>query len=418
MGCSGGKPVTAPPVIFTDVTAAGSPPQRQPQHADDNSMAAAAIALTTQQALHDAASAAPASVKEVVASGWHGGDEPAAGPLMERILTHVDLLDANYLVALGESGGMLPRWQAVPDCAKINAHNVWRLRSWSIGFSCPVLCVSYAHNRDREHPDKHGGLLRSLLPLLKLLIAEAAVFGEHCTIGVLWDYASLPQEPRTQAEQERFDKAVPLFNSAFAHPYTFVLLCTQQMPLQPAYASRGWCRLETRVASLVKDSRNLWDFALFDATGTKCVDLTTARRYMKAFRPPFVSPARFATEIRDGIASGDIEFSVAADAELAVGLYESTFARAFETFVPAHGQGRTSDMIFYKDLQWTDEDAPLLAEALAYAVEHCDLSAISRLSLNFRENEFTAAGKALLEEAAKAQPKLMIRVHVADEPQF
>jgi hypothetical protein len=452
MGCSGSRPEAAPsPIVFTGAPATlGSPPpqqaqqqhllhqQLQPEQPEQNeppeqllesgsgggngaiaaaAAAAANAALAAQQARFAAAESAPAAVKEFVAKGWNDSDMPAAGQLMERILSHVALIDGHYLVALGEAGGVVPRWQDVPPCARIDASNVWRLRRWSVGFSCPMLCLSYPR-RGHAHPDEDGALLAQLVPLLKVLLAEAVACGEHCTVGVLWDYACLPQEPRTPSEEESFAHSLPLFHSAFAHPYSFVLLCTQSLPGVGArpYSSRGWCRLETRLASLVKDSRTLWDFGLFDPA--KCLDLTTARRFMKAFRPAFVSPARFAAEVHDGVASGEISFAVPADAELAIQLYEGAFTRAFESFVAAHGEGRKSDMVFYKDLGWGDEDAPVLTEALEWVAAQCDFSSISRLSLNFRENEFTQEGKAMLEAAAKKQPKLMIRVHVVDEPQF
>ena len=75
-------------------------------------------------------------------------------------------------------------------------------------------------------------------------------------------------------------------------------------------------------------------------------------------------------------------------------------------------------MIFYKDLGWGDDDAATLAEALKWIADHCDLSAISRLSLNFRENEFTSEGKQVLENAVGASTKIVVRVHVVDEPEL
>lgn len=147
------------------------------------------------------------------------------------------------------------------------------------------------------------------------------------------------------------------------------------------------------------------------------IDLVTLRRQLRAFRPPFVAPPRFASELRASVASGETRFTDLGDLEIAISLYEGCFAHAFETFVAAHGEGRRSDMVFYKDVGWGDEEAETLAEALAYAAEKCDLSSVARLSLNFRENEFTAEGKALLEKAVAGSKKLAVRVHVVGEPE-
>jgi hypothetical protein len=393
---------------------------------------AAMMAEAAQQKVWDSAEAASDETKATLAPDWNGSEQPAAGALMEAILSHVDLVDANYLVALGEAGGVAPMWQDVPACARINQSNVWRLRAWGYGFTCPVLVLSLPR-LDPSHPDRLGEVLRKLLPLLRILIKEARVFGAHCTIGVLWDWMSLPQQPRSPAEEERFRLGLPLFTRAVAHPYTFVLLVTTPMPTGAEYAlcgrpfaARGWCRLEVQLASLVKDSRTLWDFSLMktSAEGEASVaagaatDLVEIRRQMKAFRPPLASPDRFAKELREAVAAGEAFFDHPHDLEMAVALYEAGFRHAFETFVAAHGAEKKSDMVFYKDLGWGDADAPALADAIKWLGTNCDLSGVSRLSLNFRENEFTADGKAALEKAAEGAKKLAVRVHVVDEPDF
>ena len=47
---------------------------------------------------------------------------------LEPLLENIDLIDAAYLIALGEAGGVVPRGQDVPAAARINAASVWRLR--------------------------------------------------------------------------------------------------------------------------------------------------------------------------------------------------------------------------------------------------------------------------------------------------
>ena len=81
--------------------------------------------------------------------------------------------------------------------------------------------------------------------------------------------------------------------------------------------------------------------------------------------------------------------------------------------MPRHG-------LLQGSLGWGDvEDAPALADAIKWLGSNCDLSGVSRLSLNFRENEFTADGKAALEKAAERGEEAGGEgARVVDEPDF
>ena len=66
------------------------------------------------------------------------------GHCIERggMLDFVDLVDARYLISLSEHSGVVPRWQDVPDCARINRSNIWRLWGWERMFSLGILVLS------------------------------------------------------------------------------------------------------------------------------------------------------------------------------------------------------------------------------------------------------------------------------------
>lgn len=64
------------------------------------------------------------------------------GDAIEEMVTHVDLVDARFLLLLQKHGGVVPRWQHVPPSAKINSANLWRLFGWERNFSLPVLVLS------------------------------------------------------------------------------------------------------------------------------------------------------------------------------------------------------------------------------------------------------------------------------------
>ena len=55
--------------------------------------------------------------------------------------------------------------------------------------------------------------------------------------------------------------------------------------------------------------------------------------------------------------------------------------------------------VIYTGLGWGSEEAPVLAEAIKYAHEHCKAADEVPL-LNFRDNEFTDEDKQMLKAAA------------------
>ena len=66
---------------------------------------------------------------------WH---REQANPSLDFVDSDpvVDLVDAQYLLALGVNGGVVPRWQELPESAKINHEAAWRLHCW--GGSCTL----------------------------------------------------------------------------------------------------------------------------------------------------------------------------------------------------------------------------------------------------------------------------------------
>ena len=80
--------------------------------------------------------------------------------------------------------------------------------------------------------------------MLKELADEVS---PHATVGVLQDYASLPQRPyRNQKEKPRFTLGLTSIDRWYAHPYTYVLRVTNELPRGAAYTNtrpynnRGW----------------------------------------------------------------------------------------------------------------------------------------------------------------------------------
>ena len=238
------------------------------------------MATAEQQAVADAAAAAPVVEKElqekpgcITRDTW----EETGGATLEPLLEHTALIDIRFLIGLARRGGVLPREQEVPACARITRDTLWRLHIWRELSSLPVLVLSYPWN-DPFHPDQRGELLRTLMPIFEALLKQAqAPLGaaiddrwmEHATVGVMIDYASLPQHPRSEAEQTRFSLGLQTMHSWYVHPFTHVLLVATPPPTGVNYSNtrpylgRGWCYFEMRMAALVKKHHLLWDFRNF-----------------------------------------------------------------------------------------------------------------------------------------------------------
>ena len=192
--------------------------------------------------------------------------------MVESMLGHIDLVDVRYLIALGDAGGILPPWQDVPPVARISQADLWKLRGWDRVQSLPVLVISSPW-LDRHHPDSHGAILRRILPILRAVREQAERYSRHGTVGVFWDYVSLPQTGpdncygATVEEVERYHAALPDMAGLYAHPYTIVLAVRTDIPAgdytwcekKRPYLKRGWCRFELRLASIVKHRKCLWD---------------------------------------------------------------------------------------------------------------------------------------------------------------
>ena len=374
-----------------------------PTEEQEKALANAAAAQEKVAAAADAATAEE-KAKEGKACKWYG-----LRPL-EPLLASIDLIDAAYLIALGEAGGVVPRWQDVPAAARINAASVWRLRCWNGDFSLPVFVLSYPW-LDRQHPDKHGATLRRILPILRACVEHAQKgvnsvtdkkFGSaHATVGVFWDYLSLPQrhvdgtDDRSAAERARFDRGLAQMAGLYAHPFTLVLSARIPIPdgdyenTRP-YEKRGWCLFELRTASIVKCDKCLWDLSLHEEgtaiTFKECCGL-------RSTRPPLTSPEQMARELREKKFTNDADIGVVAS------LYEQGFVRAFDTLL----QYSNLSSIYYSNLGWGTAQVPTLVAALEYAETHCRpkdrWGRDAELTLCLTNNKFTAAEKAQLRAA-------------------
>ena len=324
---------------------------------------------------------------------WHG----LGGAVIESLLDHTALVDIAFLVSLARHGGVLPRRQELPPAARITSEGVWRLQCWERGFSLPVLVLSYPWN-DAFHPDRLGETLRELLPVFEAMLDEARRWHPLGTVGVMVDYSSLPQEPRTEAEQQQFERGLGEMHRWYVHPATHVLVVATPLPTGASYGNtrpylaRGWCYLEMRMAALVKRRNLLWDLrnlaeAVDEGGGS---EYRTLKEGMNAGRLPPMSPDRVAAEMRRSVADGTLAFSHAADEAVVLGMYRRGFEEAFRAADKADGE------IYYNKLEWGDAEAELLAEAFEYMQAHDCIPAAKML---LGQNDFSEQGKDKLHAA-------------------
>ena len=104
---------------------------------------------------------------------------------------------------------------------------------------------------ERGQPDSQGDRLRAIRQYLQ----------EHPTlVGVFFDYSSLPQHPRTKAEDDMFKAGLAVIGDLYASPLGTTVLQLKFIPPRPSevavelfnsrpYDNRGWCRFEDAVST-------------------------------------------------------------------------------------------------------------------------------------------------------------------------
>ena len=118
-----------------------------------------------------------------------------------------------------------------------------------------VLVLSYGW-LSPSGPDPRGHRIGKLLAFLRK--AAATFDPQIAELGIFWDYASLPQKPRSEVEECMFKTALDVMGDLYASALGTSVLQLQEVPPQPAnwlgsdtwnarpYFERGWvskCRL-------------------------------------------------------------------------------------------------------------------------------------------------------------------------------
>jgi hypothetical protein len=188
-----------------------------------------------------------------------------------------------WLVGLHKRGGRLSRRQDLPRKAFWSAGELRRVAR-ALGDDFGVLFVALSYRwLTKDHPDPDGFHLGIVASVAELYLNPrgwtnvvgddqysqlTAAFRKHGLglpeFALFWDYASLHQPPRTDAEAKLFPKGLQNSNVWYGHASTVVWMQSElpegfaarmrasEPPLAETYEDSGWCYVEAAISAAIK----------------------------------------------------------------------------------------------------------------------------------------------------------------------
>ena len=327
-----------------------------------------------------------------------------------------------WLVGLHKRGGRLSRRQDLPPEAFWSAGELKRV-ALALGDDFGVLFVALSYRwLTKEHPDPDGFHLGIVASVAELYLNPrgwkdfqgrdhysqlAAAFREHGLglpeFALFWDFASLHQPPRTDAEAKLFPKGLQNSNVWYGHARTVVWMQSElpegfaarmrasEPPLAETYEDSGWCYVEAAISAAIKPGFLRLDLAKRTERAMACTygpgklwddaDDMLARVCARRRRPP-PSP-----ETVRRLLQTEKRFTNSSDVSKVADLYATFFGKV--TYV---------DELVFKGLEWGDADVVVLCEVLPRfaAVRTLDLTG----------NKIGPEGASALGEALKVNTVL------------
>jgi hypothetical protein len=324
-----------------------------------------------------------------------------------------------WLIGLHKRGGRLSRRQDLPRKAFWSAGELRRVAR-ALGDDFGVLFVALSYRwLTKEHPDPDGFHLGIVASVAELYLNPrkwkdrygkektsqlTAAFREHGLglpeFALFWDFASLHQPPRTDAEAKLFPKGLQNSNVWYGHARTIVWMQSElpegfaarmrasdvAPPLAETYEDSGWCYVEAAISAAIKPGFLRLDLAKRTERAMACAygpgepwdeaDDMLARVCARR-RPPPPSP-----ETVRRLLQTEKHFTNSSDVSNVADLYADFF-----------GKVTTVDALEFQGLEWGDADVVELCEVLPRfaAVRMLDLS----------ENKIGLEGASALGEALK-----------------
>jgi hypothetical protein len=331
-----------------------------------------------------------------------------------------------WLVGLHKRGGRLSRRQDLPPEAFWSAGELKRV-ALALGDDFGVLFVALSYRwLTKEHPDPDGfhlGIVAAVAELYLNLRGGKFPLGDddgpdgfpsQLTLAfrkhglglpefaLFWDFASLHQPPRTDAEAKLFPKGLQNSNVWYGHARTVVWMQSQlpegfaarmrasEPPLAETYEDSGWCYVEAAISAAIKPGFLRLDLAKRTKLAMACAygpDLPGDPDEMLACvcarrRPPPPSP-----ETVRRLLQTEKRFTNSSDVSKVADLYATFF-----------GKVTNVDALVFQGLEWGDADVVELCEVLPRfaAVRTLDLS----------RNKIGPEGTSALGEALKVNAVL------------
>ena len=280
-------------------------------------------------------------------------------------------LKGSWIVKLHAAGGRLKRRQDMPAEAYWTAAEL-RVVALELGEKFGLLFVALSYRwLSKEHPDPDGFHLDIVASVAKLylglsgknasespLVEAFSSLQTDADFALFWDFPSLCQPPRSEAEAALFKRGLKLSNVWYGHAHS---VCWMQSELPSgfngaAYEKSGWCYVEAAISAAVKVGLNRLDLgkrtekALGFCYGSESVvpdmrlDCTCAGNRLPPPAPEYV---------RDQLDTDKV-FTTRADVALVADLYRSFFDTVASSV----------EHMDVRNLSWGDSEAELLCAVL------------------------------------------------------
>ena len=276
------------------------------------------------------------------------------------------LVSAKYLLQLAgyieegkewvkkKPGGIKSRRQDLPPEAFVKLDELRSAPNVG-GAYIRVICISYPWLTPAQ-PDPRGTQIQLLGKVLSKLIAKS--YDASQIQGVLLDFCSMHQPPRTAVEDKLFREGLGALAAFYSHPHTHVWKLTTVPKGYPngynlpagankaLYIDRGWCYFESCLSQLTKSGELSLDMGALQQFIEAHGDVESYEQIKELCtqgggRKPPKEPDAFAVELKSKCFTAGLE-----DTPLVVGLYKNGFTEKFQ---------RTRELIF-TGLKWGDAE--------------------------------------------------------------
>ena len=352
-------------------------------------------------------------------------------------------LRGRWIVELFQRGGRLERRQDLPPEAFMSAGELRRLVA-ALGDDWGLLLVAISYrygtrhwNRSppwpyhsalrvfrwltADHPDPEAFHLSIVASVAALYLKPSDVermSGRHYSplvdaferaglgqavadFGVLWDFGSLHQKPRSDTQTELFKQGLAALPMWYGHAAT-VMWMQPDLPegfgermaaigLAETYEASGWCFVESSVSAGIKRNDRRLNLGFRTEKALKCaygggtwVDECRLDRVCAAQRPAPMAPEVVAEALRDG----GKKFTNSADLEVVAKLYRSYFESV----------ASTATQLTFAHLKWGNAEVMALAAVLPRYV--------SVTNLDLSGNAFGGTGAVAIAQAVGAMRSL------------